>query len=590
MGGILTRRALLIASSIIILFVLNMAVYNGSLKNGFVYDDQTQIVSNRLITDYSNLPEIFTTGIGKVDKTRRAPYYRPLHFTAYTIEYSLFGLEPMGWHLVNVLIHFLNAVLVFFLIRLILRTAGLGEGPGASLPALAGAAIFSVHPAGSEVVAWTACMPELLFTLFSLSAFYLYGRGRESSSTAARFLLVALSVLIYFLSNFAKETAIVLPAFLFTFDWAAGRLKSFKSLLWYAPYAAVAIAYVLIRGLAIGEVPPMDKFYPYLSLGQYFLNLFPLAADYLLMLFLPFSYAPFRVWETAASISEPRVFVSAIAIFSIAALYFIFRRSLNRMAALAFVIMLFPILKALLVINLSPTPQADRYLYYSAFGLAVGVSVLIAAALRRFVPKAVAATAAVLSALVVFVFSAESMERARYWESDLSLWQKTAEAMPDNYFARHFFGVAQLRSGSIDEGTVEIERSAALNSARPHPDRIILLRSRKALGVVYSRTGRPQDAIREYTLALGVEPDDFDSNSDLGGLYLQAGNYGEAVRLYEKASFVATSRSQVKESLMGLGEAYFLMGERERAKEIFREALSLYPGDVDFTEKLERLE
>ena len=236
-------------------------------------------------------------------------------------------------------------------------------------------------------------MPELLFTLFSLSAFYLYGRGRESSSTAARFLLVALSVLIYFLSNFAKETAILLPAFLFTFDWAAGRLKSFKSLLWYAPYAAVAIAYVVIRGLAIGEVPPMEKFYPYLSLGQYFLNLFPLAADYLLMLFLPFSYAPFRVLETAAldhptrgSLFLPsRYFQSPPFTSSSGA-------RLNRMAALAFVIMLFPILKALLVINLSPTPQADRYLYYSTFGLAVGVSVLIAAALRRFGPKAVAAT------------------------------------------------------------------------------------------------------------------------------------------------------------------------------------------------------
>ena len=90
-----------------------MAVYYGSLRNGFVFDDQTQIVSNSLITDYTNLPEIFTTAIGKVDKTRSAPYYRPLHFTAYTIEYSLFGLEPMGWHLVNVLIHFLNAVMVF---------------------------------------------------------------------------------------------------------------------------------------------------------------------------------------------------------------------------------------------------------------------------------------------------------------------------------------------------------------------------------------------------------------------------------------------------------------------------------------------
>lgn len=589
MDSILTRRVFLFAASVILLAVLNAATYYGSLKNGFVYDDQPQIVSNRLITDYTNLPEIFTTGIGKVDKTRKAPYYRPLHFTAYTIEYRLFGLEPMGWHFVNILIHFLNAVMVFFLIRLFLRSAGMGEDPGASLSALAGAAIFSVHPAASEAVAWTACMPELLFTLLSLSAFYLYARGRESSSKGALFFLVASSVLIYFFSNFAKETAIVLPVFLFTFDWAAGRLKSVRSLLWYAPFVAVALAYIVIRGVAIGEVPPMEKFYPYLSLGQYILNLFPLAADYLLMLFVPFSYAPFRVWDPVLSISEPRVFISAMAIFSIVALYFIFRQRLNKMATLAFVIMLLPILKALLVINLSPTPQSDRYLYYSVFGLGLGVSVLIASASRRFGTKATAAVATALTVLFAGVFSAESTERARFWESDLSLWRKTTEVLPENYFARHFFGVSYLRSGSTSEGLAELERAVALNSSRPHPDNIMLLRSLKALGLVHSRTGRVLEARSDYERALAIDPEDFEVNSSLGAIYFNSGEYHAAARRFEAARLGAATRVQFKEAVAALAESYRLTGSRERAIAAYQDALEVYPNDPDIAEGLDSL-
>lgn len=580
---------MLFLASVLFLAVLNAIVYYPSLSNGFVFDDHTQILNNPLITDFSYLPRILTTGIGMVSNLHAAPFYRPIHFSFYIVEYMAFGLDPFGWHVVNVIIHFLNSVMVLLTVSLILKNSVKQDGTGAALSSLAGAAVFSVHPAVSEAVAWVGCIPELIFTLLSVSAFYLYARSKEAPFAASRTLLAALSVVLYFLSNFAKEPAIFLPAFLLVYDLATGRLKGARSLLWYVPFAAAAMAYVVIRGLAMGEMPPMEKFYPYLGWGQYIMNLFPLAADYILMFFVPFSYVPFEVFDPVISIAEPKAFLSVGAVIVLAAAYLIFRQRLNPMADLAAAVMVIPVIPSLYVINLSPTPQADRYLYYSTFGLAIAVALLLSFVARRARPKGAIAAAA-LTAIVIAAFSIESAARTKFWESDVALWKGAALASPENYFASHFLGVSYLKGGRIEDAIAEFERAASLNAMRPHPDNLILMRTRKALALIHWRSGRYDEAIREYRLALDAMPGDFEAMSNLATVHFETGDYGEAARLYEAARGAAKTRLQGKETLRSLANTYYLMGSRERAAAIYRQALHLYPEDADFMEKLERLQ
>ena len=171
------------------LVAASFAVYHATLWNSFVYDDAEQVLRNRWITDAGYLKEIFTSHtFAFAESSYQAISYRPLFMAFYMAEYAVFGLEPWGWHLVNIILHSANAVIAFLLIR---RLMG-AEEERTSFAAFAGALVFAVIPAGSEVVSWVGCVPELLYTFLCLVSFYVY------AGAGTRAVRVIASALIYY--------------------------------------------------------------------------------------------------------------------------------------------------------------------------------------------------------------------------------------------------------------------------------------------------------------------------------------------------------------------------------------------------------
>ncbi len=234
-------------------FVLFLAVaaYVNSLPNEFAYDDQGIITNNPVVTsgDFRNAApgpwwQTSQEGVG---------LYRPFTALSFTLEWELFGDTPLAFHGANVLFHGLVSVLIFLLLL------ELGSVPGA----LAGGALFAIHPLHTEAVANVVGRAELYSALFFLLACLLYLKGRGWVGLSRSFRLFGIGVL-YLLSLFSKEIGVTLPGVLLLLELLGPSLKwrdepPLLSRVWkeapvYLLLPVLLLAYLGIRFLALGSV------------------------------------------------------------------------------------------------------------------------------------------------------------------------------------------------------------------------------------------------------------------------------------------------------------------------------------------------
>jgi hypothetical protein len=223
--------------------------------NDFAFDDKLAIVENPLIKHLQNIPTLFASGYW-AQSPRMGKLYRPLVTSSYAINYALGGLQPLGYHLLNLMLHLGVCLLLY---RLALRLFHHREG------ALVAAALFAVHPLHTEAVTGIVGRAEVCAAFFFLLAWWwdLEGGGRWR--------YVAGSLVAFGLALLSKEHAVALPAVLVLSDlytakardgqappgpaWRLSRLASR-----YGGYLAVLIGYLLMRFAAIGLVLPRPIF------------------------------------------------------------------------------------------------------------------------------------------------------------------------------------------------------------------------------------------------------------------------------------------------------------------------------------------
>ena len=229
--------------------------YLGVVRFGFVYDDDPQILLNPFIKTWGYLPQYFRNSVWKhFDPNVHVSYYRPIFLLWARLNYAVFDIRPLGWHVTTILLHLLVTWLVYLVICRIT-----GRMQLAWLTAL----IFGVHPIHHEVVAWVSGTTESLFAALFLLSFLSYLRARESANKAWMFV----SYGCYALALFAKETAIVLPGLIFAHTWLTNdtgnaepnsgtmhRMKqAFGQISFYFP---IAIVYLMMRYKALSGLSP----------------------------------------------------------------------------------------------------------------------------------------------------------------------------------------------------------------------------------------------------------------------------------------------------------------------------------------------
>jgi Flp pilus assembly protein TadD len=551
--------------AVVLLSLLGSAIYANSLGNGFVFDDLGLVVQNPQIREIRQLPGI----LGLVGRAA----YRPLRTASYAIDYHFFGLNPAGYHAINILIHIVNGSLVFFTLRALLNRPR---------PALLAAILFIVHPVQTDSVTYISGRRDLIFTLFYLIGFYAFVRYR--GTRRARYLLFAGAS--YLLSLLSKEMAITLPLLCFCYDVvrslpAPNRPNSVSHLqsLWEGIrtvirrykglYLPTTAALVLLAGYFIFFVnPSLQRRMWGGGVWPMLLTSARIFAHYLRLLVLPltlnadYSYNAFPI---SHSITEPPVMLALTVL--VAAWWGIYRLLTEdrwqAFGGLWFFITLLP------VSQIIPHHEllAEHYLYLPSAGIFLAVALLLEKLMERTHHTAAISAA---FAFLVLLLAIRTVIRNRDWKDSLSLWTKTVQTAPESARAHTNLGHVYLAQGRFVLAEQEFREAL-----RIQPDDAV---NRDDHGLALLRLGRLDEAEREFREAIRLDQHNADARGNLGKLYLEQGRFREGAMQLEEA--VRLKRSNASFHRL-LGEAYYQQGMKELAAVELTSALKL---KADFPE------
>ena len=406
----------------IILAVISFAVYANSLSNGFVFDDESVILSDPTIEKLSNIPNFFSGEMGfhKVIGS----YYRPLVSSSYALDYAVWNFSPFGFHFTNILIHLINTLLFYKLLLLLFAKV---ESKFKDYAVLIGAVIFALHPIHTEVVAWISGRTDGLSCTFFFAAFIYYLKYSQRRSI----LYLILTLVSYLFALFAKEMAITFPVIIIFYDAILNRLK-FKDelkqkLLIYSALIVLSFLYMALRWYALKDVPIRETYYyfynmDYSTLVYTMLQTIPI---YFRLSVVPYGmlyhysgYLPYQ--------SSPLAFNVIFSVVLILIIAFIVIYLYKRLPYVSFALVFF-FISLVPVLNIVPTMNfmADRFLYIPSAFLSIAIIALI---LKYYSDK----TANILmasSGIVIIIYGYMTITRNADWKTNDDLFL-SAEGRP----------------------------------------------------------------------------------------------------------------------------------------------------------------
>jgi len=583
---------------------------------GFVYDDNLQIIRNPWIRDLDNIPKLFVSSTMSFLNGQPANTYRPVFYLVYMAEYLTFGLRPWAWHLVNILLHSMNALMVYFLASLFITTEKKpradNRGPLAltmTAPFIAGL-VFALHPINSEVVSWAGTIPELIFTLLVLCAFTLYILAERAPQRAAAYL--ACSAACFSVALFSKETAMALIIIIPLYEFTKRGWQSLRRWKIFIIYLIPAVIYMVMRTSALGGMTQMSLIK--MTFYEGLLNVFPLIARYLGKLILPINLSIIYSFTPVHSAFEMMFIIGLIACAAFAALILLLRKKRKEIFFLIWI--LIPLLPVLYMPILSVGGFADRYLYLSTAGAAVFIALMVSRMYKRQQSSKRQKTILIATlTLILVIYSAASIKRAIIWRSDYSLWSDTVIKSPKSPNALYNLGWAlQSRGGTenlkkalkVYKETIRVKpnkENAHYNAALiyqkmgDYPNALIHYRASLRLkpsnattpyniAMLYQSMGDISMAIKFYNLAISINPQYEDAHYNLGWTYQKMGDYSNAL-IHLKEVLRLNPRSTDAHYM--IGNIYDNRGEREKALSEFSKAVTADPSYGPAKSELKRL-
>jgi LPXTG-motif cell wall-anchored protein len=508
---------------------LAFAVYAGVHDHELLlnWDDRTYVLEN---------PVVMGLGWREVRAAFEGFYfgnYAPLHLLSYSVDRALWGLEPAGFLLTNVLLHAANGVLLFALLR------RLGLAPaGAALAAC----LFVAHPVQVESVAWISERKNVLAMTFSLASLHAFVSFRTGRDPSARRWAYAASLAALVAALLCKAVAVVVPPVLLLLeagplgrgplDLRARLRRAAATLPFFAAALALAAATVASQRDMISEGRTAFA----MDAPTTALTMVPVLVRYVGMVLWPAGLSP--IYTPAVRESPDATFWAAlggVALLAAAGALLLRRRRDAFTWYAAFFVALLPVMQLVPL----PTLMNDRYLYFPMLGAAALAGLALDAALARGGPLRAAALAAGAAAVVALAAAASA--RTEAWRDDLSLWRDATEKAPESALA--WMG----------------------------------------LGTSLADRGRPAEAIAAYHRALAQNPSDARTLNNLGATYNAVGDPASGRPFLLRAVEVSP---RYFEALMNLGLGYRLSGDERAAERAFSAALAARPGDPGALEAL----
>ena len=501
-------------AGVIVMVACVIAAFWPTLHAGFIWDDDVYVTNNVTLRSLDGLRRIW------LERGAIIQYY-PLTFTAFWLEYHVWGLDPLGYHVVNVLLHSANALLVW-------RLLGRLEVPGAYLAGL----IFAVHPMQVESVAWVTERKNVLSGLFYLLALGTYLRAMRLDGTgpshrpALRLEIVAL--ILFACALLSKTVTMTLPGVIaMLIVWKRDRIERHELVRLSGP---LALGLILSLNTAI-----MEKFYVGAVGKEWDLSF----AERLLVAGRAlWFYLRKLAWPTDVVFIYPRWTLDAfqwwqwcfpVAAVLVGALLFGWRRSIGSgpfVAAFYYAGTLVPALGFFSVYPMRYSFVANHFAYLAM----IGPIALAASAGARFaarVPRAPRESLRVGAMALIFILVVLSNSEARNYRDLPTLWARTIARNPDCSMCYQNLGLALASVGRVPEAIAQFEAALRLK-----PDNAT---AHTTLGIALASVGRVPEAIAQFEAALRLKPDYAEAHNNLGFALASVGRVPEAITQYEEA-------------------------------------------------------
>ena len=558
--------------------VLTLLVFLPALQNGFVWDDEATVEENFAYRGlgWNRLRWMFTTFL--------MGHYQPLSWITLGFDYLVWGMNPFGYHLTNMVLHAANAVFFYFITRRLLSIAfsmPTNEAPwrlevGSAFAAL----LFAIHPLRVESVAWVTERRDVLSGFFFLWTIYCYLRAALIAEPRSHRRWLAGALVVYTLSLLSKASAMTLPVVLLLLDIYPLRRLRGGLLAWYKPplrkvlweklpflgLALLFAATALFAQHITKTLKPLAEYDVASRIAQALYGL----VFYLWKTLLPTGLSV--LYELPTN-TDSRFLMVALTAGGIVmamglALFFLRRRYPGvAIAGLYYVAMIAPVLG---LVQSGPQLVADRYSYFSCMGWAVLSGAVASYVWGLWQQGNLSRTKfnlfGVTAAGLLLALGILTWRQTQFWHDSERLWNHALTIDPNSISAYINLGGEMRIQGKTDAAVLYYSKAASLrrNVALPYWN----------LGDLFMQRGELDEAARSYRKVLDIDPKSVRGYQGLAAVRAKQGHYEEAVALYFKALAAEPNNARVHNDFGGLLNS---LGKVQNAYEQFRRAVELEP-------------
>ncbi len=531
----------------LVLAVVTFAAYQPTWHAGFIWDDDVWITQNPMIRASDGLQRIWFT-------TEAKDYY-PLTESLWWLEWRWWGDHATSYHVVNVLLHAVNAVLVWMVLRRL-------KIPGAWLAAF----VFAIHPVNVATVAWISEQKNTLSMLFYLVAILLYLRFDEKR----RWGWYGLSLAAFLLALLSKTAVVMLPVVVVGLVWWLHRTVRVRDVLSSVPFFVLSLVMGLVNisfeyYRSMGGHPVRTVGFPFRLAAAGWVPWF-----YLYKALLPANLmVVYPQWEIDAS--RWVSYVPGMVLIGSLALFWWKRNTWGRPWFFGlgyFVVALFPVLGFFEQSFYRFSLVADHWQYYAIVG-AIALAVAAGEWICRRLGKSGRYAGIVACVAVLLVLGAATWRRSGVYAGEETLWRDNVAKNPGAWQAHNNLGIALMRSGRLPEAIRHYEQAL-----RVMPD---YAAAHHNLGVALAQLGRMQEAIAHDEQALRIKPDFAEAHYTLGIALAETGKVVDAIDHYQQALRINPDYAEAHESL---GVALVQLRRLPEAIVQYQQALQIDPDNA----------
>lgn len=534
-----------------VLAALGCLIYLNSLAGGFVWDDSGLIAGNEeYLENFSAVPSVF------FKPTFEVPYYRPLLWVSFFLDYSLWGQRPIGFHITNVAFHIINICLVYWFV------VNLGLS---SVVAFFTAGLFAAHPVQTEAISWISGRNDPLMVLFVLFSFNFLLLARKIKKVQFKIMCYSSAAAAFVSAVLAKESAVIALPLLILIDvfyqtsaWKAPQRK--ETLAEYVSFVLVIGCLFLLRSHAISNLPWQFSF-NFENLFKALSTPLTIYTYYCKVLLFPFNLT---VGPSLDSIQRGSIILTVLILSSIA-LVCVLKTNIRKEVLFGILWILVFLLPVSGLVWMS-VPILEHRLY----GASIGFCLMLATvgcngyAVLKTHAKGVSGHGILIALLILYSYL--TIDRNRIWKDEETIWSDTLKKAPHSVMARNNLANALIQKKQIDQGIAHLYAGLKLN---PHAEKLY-----GNLGLAFFHKKDYAQAIKAFEKALNINPQSAETYNYLALAYKFNGNNDAALTNFNKS---LTLNPRLLSAFLNRGDLYRECGNKTRALEDYQSALQLSP-------------